>query len=441
MNPFKTFFHNAAEHPLRTVLSIAAIAVGVGVLVLSLHLTAEVSRFADESFGADSHRVVIANADMGEDGSPEFNVAPQFDAGTPETLAAEYPELSHITPVNGVPLRSVMVDDRRYRLRSVVGADESYRSLMDLDLIAGSFFSAEDVSGRTRAAVLSESAAVGLFGSADAAIGASILSVGQTSRIQRFQSDGTNLSVQSAFNDPYTVVGVFANVPEARREAFGIADVVVPYTTAVPGNFNVPMGLLMRTLVAEVEGDSVAEARARIEEILYRYHGDDLILNVWEGSHLGANEYIASSRDSLSRFSTTLVVLGAVILIAATVGMFSMTMVDVLAKSREIGLRRALGATQGGIVRFFMGQSIITAVGGSVLGIVLAFVFHGALVDALGPFFLSLGLGTVEVGLPGVVPILIAGALACVTTLVFSLFPTVGAARVPIMESIREDAA
>ncbi len=441
MNPFKTFFHNAAEHPLRTVLSIAAIAVGVGVLVLALNMTAEVSRFADESFGVDTHRIVIANAEIGENGAPEFNVAPQFDAGTPETLAAEYPELSAITPINAVPLRSVLVNNKRYRLRSVVGSDASYRSLMDLELVTGSFFSAGDVTDRTRVAVLSESAATGLFGSAEDAVGGSILSVGQTTRIQRFQNQGDPTALQSAFDDPYTVVGVFADVPEARREAFGIADVVVPYTTAVPGNFNIPMGLLMRTLIAKVDGDSVSEARARIEDILYRYHGDDLILTVWEGSHLGANEYIASSRDSLSRFSTTLVILGAVILIAATVGMFSMTMVDVLAKSREIGLRRALGATQSGIVRFFMGQSTITAVVGSLLGVVPAFVFHGALVDTLAPFFQSLGLGTVQVGLPGVVPIVISTALACVTTLVFSLFPTIGAARVPIMESIREDAA
>lgn len=446
MNTLKSFLHGASEHPLRTLLSVVAIALGVGILILALNLSWEVQRFSAESFGGGSRRIVIANAEIGEDGNPVFDVLPQFDASTIEVLSAEYPELEDLTPVNNVGLRVVEVNGARYRLRSVVGTGPTYADLMDLELVAGSFFTQQDVDDRRRVAVLSESAAAGLFGSADAALGQAITPAATSLRFAGLAAAGGAAGdggrfVQSAMEDPYRVVGVYRDRPEVEREAFGIADVAVPYSTAIPGTFDVPMGMLMRTLVGRVSGASPAEAEARISDILTRLHTDDLVLAVWEGSHTGANDFISNGRDSLARLSTTLLVLGVVILVAATVGMFSMTLVEVLARSREIGLRRALGASQAGIVRFFLGQSALTAVLGSVAGIVLAMVFHGSLVASLEPFFASLALSDLSVGLPGPLPILVAVSAAAAATLVFAFFPTMAAARTPIIESIREDAA
>lgn len=439
VSSFRSFVHYFREHPLRGVLTFATIAVGVGVLIISLSLSMDVTAALNRQLTESGHRIVIANGSFADDGSLSRQMPPVFDADVAQTLALEMDTLSNIGSVGAGRLRADRFEaqNRTYQARSIVSADTAYAEWAGLQMIAGVFYTEEDVASRAQVVVIVESAARRIFGSAEDAIGGQLLFAQP-----QISTDGAGGFRARQVQAAYTVLGVFTDPSELERTAFGIGDIVVPTSAGMPVGLQIAFDP-SAVIVATVRGESVAQAQARITEILTAEYGQDTEVAVWEGSPGGPATLIDQSRRTVHRFTLAINALGAVLLLAGSLGIFSIMLVEVLNRTREIGLRRALGATQAGIRRFFMGQAFITASTGGLIGIGLALLFYRPVAESLAPFFQSAGLSVAQLGLdlPGVLPIIGALAVAIVFGVVFGFFPALSASRAPIVECIREDAA
>ena len=437
VSTIKSFGQYFRTYPLRGILTLLTIAIGVGALVITFSLSFDVNAALEESLSVDGRRVVIANAEMGDDGEIDRQFPPDFDANIIGVLTTGYEKLQDVTLVGEGRWNRVSANDTSYQVRSSTAAGATYGDLMDLEMIAGSFYTQEDVDGRRRLVVISESTANILFGSADQAVGQQVETAVPTMAIN--QSGGRRMALSQ---EPYTVVGVFNDVSELEREAFGVGDFIIPAGTNLPAGFQIdfdPSSVVMARLV----DDTVESAASRIGVILELEYGDDVVVSVWEGSPDGPEPLIEESRRSVSSFALTVNVLGAIILVASSIGIFSIMLVEVLNRMREIGLRRAIGATRASIRRFFMMQALYFSLAGSAIGTGLAFIFYRMVGHSLVPFFETSGLSANDLNLssPGLLPIVLAAGAAVIVGALFGFFPAISASRTPIVECIKEDAA
>jgi len=441
VSTLKSFGQYFRTYPLRGVLTLLTIAIGVGALIITFSLSSDVNGALDESLSKDGRRIVIANAEIGDDGQIDRQFPSDFDANVTVVLAAEYENLEDLTFVGEARWNRVSANDTSYQVRSSVAAGATYDNLMDLEMLAGSFYTQEDVDERRQLVVISESTARILFGDSEVAIGQQVETAVPTFSITTTSSGGQARRF-SLSQEPYTVVGVFADVSELEREAFGVGDFIIPIGTNVPAGFQIdfdPSAVVMARLV----DDSVESATSRIGVILELEYDDETVVSVWEGSPDGPDLLIEESRRSVSSFALTVNVLGAIILVASSIGIFSIMLVEVLNRMREIGLRRAIGATRASIRRFFMMQAFYFSLAGGAIGTGLAFIFYRMIGASLVPFFETSGLSATDLDLsiPGALPIVMAVGAAVIVGALFGFFPAISASRTPIVECIKEDAA
>lgn len=437
MSTFRSFVHYVASHPLRSILTILTISIGVAALIVTFSLSLDVNRALDRALSSEGRVIVIANATIDDDGSLARQFPPGFDGGVAQALATDYENLREVTLVGEGRWNRIAAAGTSYQVRSSAAVGEGYASLMGLELVAGDFLTRDDVESRAQVVVISESAARILFGSVQAAVGSSIQSAVATVTAGANGQPSFRRSVQ-----PFAVVGVYADPGELEREAYGVADFLLPAGTGLPPGFTVdfdPGSVLMARLV----GDSLEVAESRIRSILELEYGDEVVVGVWEGSPGGPEPIIAESRRSVASFTVTVNVLGLVILVASSIGIFSVMLVEVLNRMREIGLRRALGSTQAGIRRFFMAHAMLFSLAGGAIGLAIAFIFYRPIGASLAPFFESSGLAATDLALstPPATAVALAVGAAVIIGALFGLFPAISASRTPIVEAIRDDAA
>ena len=438
VSSIKSFAQYFRTYPLRGILTLLTIAIGVGAVIITFSLSFDVNGALSESLSRQGRRVVIANAEMSESGELERQFPPAFDEGVTAVLQTEYQNLSDIALVSNGGWSRISAGSSSYQVRSSVAATSEYVDLMDLTLIAGSFFTAEDVDARRQVVVISEATARILFGGADPAVGQQVQTA-MPVMAGSGQGQGRRFTLSQ---QPFTVIGVFEGVSELEREAFGVGDFIIPFGVSVPAAAPIrfdPSSVVMARLTSE----NVTTAESRIATILELEYGDDAVVSVWEGSPEGPQPLIEESRRSVSSFALTVNVLGVIILVASSIGIFSIMLVEVLNRMREIGLRRAVGATRAGIRRFFMAQALYFSLAGSAIGTGLAFTFYRAVGASLAPFFETSGLSATDLDLstPGALPVVLAVAAAAVVGALFGFFPAVTASNSPIVDCIREDAA
>ena len=433
----KSFVHSLLANPLRGVLTLLTIAIGVGALIITFGLSFEVSGALERSLASTGRRVVISNASRSDDGAITRQVPSAFRADTADLLERDYEHLSHVTPVSTARWQRISADGTSYQVRRAFAVGAGYADLMDLTFVSGSFFSEADTGTGRTVVVISESAARILFGSPETAVGRQV----QTAMPGPVRAAGGGTRMGST-QTPFTVVGVYADLPQLTREAYGVGDFLIPYGVNLPRG--IPAGLdPSAVLVGRLTADSPERAESRIRAILELEYGDDAAVAVWQGAPSGPTPLIEESRRAVSSFVTTVSALGLLILAASSIGIFSVMLVEVVNRTREVGLRRAIGATQAGIRRFFLSQAVLYATGGAVVGTGLALVFYRAVGASLAPFFETSGLSLedLDLMLPGLRAITLAVGAAVLVGAFFGVFPALSASRIPIVEAIRDDAA
>ena len=437
MRTIRSVLTGLARSPVKSFVTLSTVGLGVGVLIFALSISGAFSRLVSDQLERGGLVVMVANVERDEDGALQQVRPPQFDGNAIEALRTGVSGAAAASPVAFTPWTEFVVAGANYRFRSVVGVNEDYLDVMGLEVVAGSAFSAADIAAGVREAMLSETMAEVLFGSSLQALGQVIRPPAAT----QGAGGGGGGGFGRNFTPPtYTVRGVFDDPSEIQRRAYGVGDMIVPMTSAFPSNVNAARlaGFLNARIALRVRGSGLATVESQARGALAQQYGDGVTVEVWEGRPDGATAALDEARSTVATFSLVVNLLGFVLLVTGCIGILSIMLVEVLGRTREIAVERAVGASRGMIAREFFARSLVMVGAAAVIGVALSLLLSGPLTELVVPIFR----GTTQAELGGAVidpaAIAIGVGAAIGAGGLFGVLPVFSALRVPIAEGMRE---
>ena len=233
---------------------------------------------------------------------------------------------------------------------TVQGVTNDFFGAREWDLTKGRLFDPEEIKGSSKVVILGETVAENLFPNQDP--------LGQNLRINRV---------------PFTVIGLLQ--PKGQAGPGGDQDdtVIIPLTTAkrrVLGGRQLAGNLVGAIYVKAKSAEVVTETEERVTALLRQRHriapnkDDDFRVR-------NMAEFMNARADSSKAMSLLLMAVASISLIVGGIGIMNIMLVSVTERTREIGLRMAVGATGGNIMSQFLIESIVLSLIGGILGVIL----------------------------------------------------------------------
>ncbi len=424
MNKFLALFaRHWAKNRIKLILTLSAVALGTGILILSFTASLLLKEQVSDELARNGSILYVANGTWGNDGTIEQERPSEWDSAAPSLAAEGGYTITGAVPITMPPFDEIRAGDKSYRLRSAVGTAPGYFNITGLEIIHGSPMTEQDISLGSKKVWLSREA-----------VGQRVQPPGMAFGRGMGRDRQQNLIVS------YTVAGVFENPSEVARRTYGLGDLVLPYSSLIPAGGNAQMMLNFMSglfMIGSTE-PSVEKVAAEVSGILASAYGDDTAVTVWEGTPRGVSTYYEELRQAVSIFTVAVNILGMVLLVTSSLGIFSIMVVESLSRRRDIALERALGASQGAVVREFWSWSFALSLLGGILGLLLALILAGPVFGTIAPL-----LGELSGALTGSLtlnPLAVLGGLALALGCggVLGLLPAVSAVQGGIADVLRE---
>jgi putative ABC transport system permease protein len=224
----------------------------------------------------------------------------------------------------------------------VLGVAPAYREVRNLRVPAGRFFDDEDERARAKVAVVTAQFAERQYGSQHAA-------VGRTMNISGL---------------PFTIIGTFRE----QVETFGMSEVkddtiVIPYSVS---RYFTGTDTVKQLFFSVADTSQVPQATEHISRILHARHRPESIYRVEN-----LTQVLDVAARSANALTAVLLLVAAVTLLVSGVGIMNIMLATVNARIREIGIRKAIGATRREIRLQFLSEAVLISLAGGVVGIVL----------------------------------------------------------------------
>jgi putative ABC transport system permease protein len=224
----------------------------------------------------------------------------------------------------------------------VLGVSPDYQHIRNLLVPVGRFLDDQDDSAHLPCAIVTEPFAKARFGGSDAAVG------------QTFEISGI----------PFTIIGVFKEaVPDFGNSEIADQTILIPYSVAryFTGTENVKqIYFSMRSM------EEVPDAAKEIKRIVQSRHRTDSIYNTQTLA-----EYLDVAAKIANAVTWLLIAVACVTLAVGGVGIMNIMLANVRARVREIGIRKALGATRREIKLQFLAEAVIISLTGGVAGVIV----------------------------------------------------------------------
>ncbi len=297
-----------------------------------------------------------------------------------------------------MPGNDQIVVNGNVRSVSIAGVDASYRAVRNLVILAGRPFDESDVTLREHVAMLTEKLATRIFGSQQAALG-------QTLKVYGLQ---------------FTVIGTFRE----KTSTFGegeITDETVLIPITVMKNFSQyervdPVYIQVRN------ANDVPAVGRQVGGLLSHRHRSGAKYNVQD------LEAILDTANEIANVLTiVLIIVSAIALIISGIGIMNIMLVTVTERTREIGLRMAVGASRREVLMQFLIESVLISLSGGCIGIVIGLALP-----------LSVRLFTNKVSVPiSPISVLVAFAVSFTVGVGFGLLPARRASQLNPTEALR----
>ena len=422
-----------AKSPLKIILTLSAVALGTGILILSFSASSILEDEISDQLDENGVVLYVANGEWNADGMVEQNRPSEWDSDAVDIVVSDTESVKNAAVIFQLPFNQFTTDGTSYDLRSAIGSDTEYLEVFGLELLAGVPMSEEDITMGLKKVWISEETAIQLYGSAEAAVGKYIQPPGEALRRGPGQRE-QNVIIS------FSVAGVYETPSEVSRRAYGISDLMFPYTALMSsgGNVQQMLDFMSGMFVVRSENASAAQTTAAISQALTATYGDDIDVLVWEGSVNGESSYMEELRNTVDMFTVSVNILGIVLLLTSSLGIFSIMVVESLSRRREIALERALGASQQLVVREFWSWSMTLSLVGAVIGIILAFILAKPVMSSLSPLLGEVSGQFQSDSSIKISALFTAAAMAIGFGGVLGLLPALSAVKGNIAETIRE---
>lgn len=392
----KSSLEDFKRNKVRTILTSLGILIGVLSVVLLIALGVGLKNYISGTFESLGTNIVVVfpgkilsrnGSFRGGAGSLSTNFFDERDLNALKKVKLS----EYVVPVFQKNLKITYLNNSENADIYLTTAD--YFPLRNYKTIAGSLFTNSDAQKGIKKAVLGPKIAEKLFKVKESA-------VGQTVEID---------------SQRYKVVGVL----ESKGGGFGGPDfdsaVYIPYKSGL--SFNPKKNFLAIYLKAR-NPESIAELKKEANSIMIRRYKDD------EFSLIEQTEILNAVNQIFSVLNTVLIAIGSISLIVGGVGIMNIMYASVTERTKEIGIRRAIGATKNDILFQFMSESVILSLFGGVAGLIIS----GLIVLGIRPFFpASLNL----------LSVIIAISVSTFIGVFFGVFPAKKAANLSPIEAIR----
>jgi putative ABC transport system permease protein len=334
------------RNKLRAFLTCLGIIIGVGAVIAMMAFGAGAKARVEEAFSAMGTNLLIVLPGSSSAGGVRggFGTQPTL---TWDDLAAIRTELSSVkAAAPSLRTNQSIVSEEQNWTTSITGTSPDYFEIRKWPAALGSVFSQSDIDGGSKVIVLGATVSDRLFGP-------NANPVGQSVRIQ---------------NAPFTVVAVLIKKGQSPNGQDYDDAAFMPYTTfAAKISKGIGKYLQGTVFVEAVSSEATPRAEADVRELLRQRHrlgagqDDDFSLH-------NLSEIASAKQEGADTMTTLLAGVAAVSLVVGGIGIMNIMLVSVTERTREIGIRMAVGAKPHHIMSQFLVEALTLAVAGGVLG-------------------------------------------------------------------------
>jgi len=404
---FKEAIESLASNKLRTALTMLGIVIGVAAVVSMTAIGQGASSSITSSIESMGTNLLFVSRAFSDDNSNPQALTLADAEALIESGGA--PSVAAVAPIVNAT-RTVVYGDNSTST-TIMGVTPDYASVRNTTVSSGRFISEEDLDGSSTVAVLGNDVVEDLFGS-------NVDVVGQKIRIG---------------NMLYDVVGILES---SGGTATGSSDnqIIIPITTAFSrlvarSNANNEVDMIY---ISAVDSESMDSASSEITSILRSRH--KIASDEDDDFNILSQESITEAASSITGVLTIFLGgIAAISLLVGGIGIMNIMLVSVIERTKEIGLRKAVGARNNDILMQFMTESLIIGLVGGLVGVILAYGLAALIKNIAASSSYDL-VPTITFG-----SILLAVGFSMAVGLVFGIYPASRASKLEPVEALRTE--
>ncbi len=353
MEIFKTVIKLAVSslfaYKARSLLTMLGIIIGIGSVIVMVSVGQGANHSIQEQINSlGSNMLMVFSGSADKSGINQgFGSKPTLKLKDANAIAKECQTVACVTYFSFFPAQ-IIAGNKNWGT-TVVGTDENYRNVRDWPMQEGYFFTNQHLRSASSVAIIGVSVAESLFEPGESIIGQKI-------RIKNF---------------PFKIIGLLATKGRSPDGKDQDDRVFVPYTTMSRKLMGRKLpGIVHMIAVSAQSGDLIDAAKVEIEDLLRQKHkippgGED------DFSVRSLDEYAQMANKTIGIMTMLLTAVAAISLLVGGIGIMNIMLVSVTERTREIGIRMAVGARERDVLIQFLVESVTLSIAGGILGTIM----------------------------------------------------------------------